>query len=125
MTKQMDTLVKLEEIGQFLFSVLLFTQLDYAWWVFPVCLLLPDLSMLPYLINPRVGAFWYNLIHHKLIALLVLGAGFVWHIPILSLAGIILFGHAAMDRIFGYGLKYSDDFNNTHLGRIDKVESGG
>lgn len=27
-----------------------------------------------------------------------------------------------MDRIFGYGLKYSDDFKHTHLGMIGKKE---
>ena len=122
MTKQMSTLVKLEEAGQFLFSILLFAQLDYAWWVFPACLLLPDVSMLAYAISAKAGAFWYNLFHHKLIALLVLGAGFVLQVPVLSLAGIILFGHAAMDRVFGYGLKYGDDFHHTHLGRIGKAK---
>jgi hypothetical protein len=36
------------------------------------------------------------------------------------IAGIVLFGHSAFDRILGYGLKYPDSFNNTHLGRIGK-----
>lgn len=120
MTKQMSTLLKLEEAGQFLLSIFLFTQLDYAWWVFPTCLLLPDVAILAYLISPKEGAFWYNLFHHKLIAILVLGAGMVCHVPVLSLAGVILFGHASMDRIFGYGLKYGDDFKTTHLGRIGR-----
>ncbi|HAJ82707.1 MAG TPA: DUF4260 domain-containing protein, partial [Zunongwangia profunda] len=53
---KMSNLIKLEEVGQFLLSLLLFNQLDYAWWVFPACLLLPDLSMLGYLINPKIGA---------------------------------------------------------------------
>ncbi len=120
MTKQMDTLLKLEEVGQFLLSIILFTQLDYAWWVFPACLLLPDISMLGYAVNPRVGAVAYNIFHHKLPALLVLAVGFFFQIPVLSLAGIILFGHSAMDRIFGYGLKYGDDFKHTHLGWIGR-----
>lgn len=34
------------------------------------------------------------------------------------LAGVILFAHASMDRIFGYGLKYADDFKHTHLQEI-------
>ncbi|HAJ82706.1 MAG TPA: DUF4260 domain-containing protein, partial [Zunongwangia profunda] len=32
----------------------------------------------------------------------------------------ILFGHSAMDRIFGYGLKYEDNFKNTHMGWFGK-----
>lgn len=116
----MDTLLNLEEVGQFLLAILLFTQLDYAWWVFPACLLLPDISMFGYAVNPGVGAVAYNIVHHKFTALLVLAIGFIFHIPVLSLAGIILFGHSAMDRIFGYGLKYGDDFKHTHLGWIGR-----
>ena len=38
-------------------------QLDFAWWVFPACILLPDISMIGYAINPKVGAQIYNFIH--------------------------------------------------------------
>jgi hypothetical protein len=38
-----------------------------------------------------------------------------------QLAGLILFGHSSMDRILGYGLKYSDSFQHTHLGMIGRV----
>ncbi|WP_259017142.1 DUF4260 domain-containing protein [Emticicia fluvialis] len=114
----MKNLLTLEELGQLLLSVFLFNQLPYAWWVFPACILLPDLSMVGYLHNTRTGAFLYNFFHHKLLAVLVIGAGFGFNIPLLGLAGVILFGHSAMDRIFGYGLKYNDSFKNTHLGVI-------
>jgi len=120
MKKGMTALLKLEELGQFLFAILLFSQLDYAWWIFPACLLLPDLSMVGYIFNPKSGAWLYNLFHHKLVALLVLIIGFWMDDSAVTLAGIILFGHAAMDRIFGYGLKFQDHFNHTHLGRIGK-----
>lgn len=114
----MKIILKLEEFGQFALAVYLFTQLDYAWWVFPACILLPDLSMLGYLINPKMGAWAYNMVHHKLLAILILIAGFYFNISLLSLIGVLLFGHSSMDRIFGYGLKFTDSFNNTHLGRI-------
>jgi hypothetical protein len=120
MTKQMDFLLKLEEAAMFLFSIFLFSKTDYAWWVFPACLLLPDLSMVGYLINSKAGAMIYNIIHHKLVALTILCLGLYLHLPGLYLAGIILFGHSSMDRMFGYGLKYSDSFSNTHLGKIGK-----
>lgn len=116
----MTNLLKLEELGQFMLSILLFAQLDFAWWVFPACLLLPDLSMIGYLANPRVGALLYNIFHHKLLAISILMVGFWMNHPPLMLVGIILFGHSAMDRIFGYGLKYNDDFKHTHLGWIGK-----
>ncbi len=31
MTKEMNALIKLEELGQFLLSVALFANLDYSW----------------------------------------------------------------------------------------------
>ncbi len=122
MTKEMNTLLKLEELGQFLLSILLFNQLDYAWWVFPACLLLPDLSMIGYAFNTKTGAWLYNIFHHKLLAIAVLFLGFALQSPVLTLAGVILFGHSAMDRIFGYGLKFKDDFKHTHLGWIGRKE---
>jgi len=120
MTPVMNNLLKLEELGQFLLSLILFNQLDFQWWVFPACLLLPDLSMVGYLANPRIGAFLYNFFHHKLLAVTVLAIGFWVGSSLFSLAGVILFGHSAMDRIFGYGLKFSDHFKHTHLGWIGK-----
>ncbi len=115
---KMNTLLKLEELGQFLLSIFLFNQLDYTWWIFPACILLPDLSMLGYLVNPKIGAWLYNIFHHKLLVITIFILGFCLNIPLLSLAGVILFGHSAMDRIFGYGLKFNDNFKNTHLGWI-------
>lgn len=118
MKKGMDNILKLEELGQFLLSIILFNQLDYAWWVFPACVLLPDLSMVGYLIDTKTGACLYNFFHHKLLAIVVLLSGFYLDYPSITLAGLILFGHSAMDRSFGYGLKFNDSFKNTHLGWI-------
>ena len=120
MKKTMHNLLILEEVGQFFLSIILFNQLDYAWWIFPACLLLPDLSMIGYLVDTKTGAWIYNFFHHKLVAITVLFIGFWLNHSILVLAGIILFGHSAMDRIFGYGLKFNDNFKNTHLGWIGK-----
>jgi hypothetical protein len=116
----MKTLLTLEEVGQLLLSIILFGQLHYAWWVFPACILLPDLSMIGYAINSKVGAWIYNLFHHKATAILIYGLGVMSGNELLLLAGIILFGHSTMDRIFGYGLKYPDHFHNTHLGKIGR-----
>jgi hypothetical protein len=112
--------IKIEELGQFLLSIVLFSQLDFKWWLFPALLLLPDLSMLGYLINTKTGALMYNLFHHKMLAVILFSFGLYFNIPILMLSGVILFGHSAMDRVFGYGLKYADDFKHTHLGWIGR-----
>jgi len=120
MSNKMNNLLKLEELGQFLLSILLFSQLDYAWWIFPACILLPDLSMLGYLVNSKIGAWLYNFFHHKFVAIAIFILGFGLSSSLITLAGAILFGHSAMDRIFGYGLKFDDNFKNTHLGWIGK-----
>ncbi len=114
----MKTILKLEELAEFVLGISLFSQLDFAWWWFPALLLLPDIGMLGYLINPKIGAFTYNIFHHKAIAIAIGLAGFYFDNSLLILIGVILFSHASFDRIFGYGLKYPDNFKNTHLGKI-------
>ncbi|RRB06568.1 DUF4260 domain-containing protein [Larkinella rosea] len=117
----MKTLLKLEEVAQFLLSIVVFSQLPFAWWWFPALILVPDLGMLGYLINPKMGAYAYNLVHHKAVAIALAATGFLLANPVLLLTGVILFGHSAMDRMMGYGLKYEDSFSHTSLGLIGKM----
>jgi hypothetical protein len=114
----MKQLLQLEEFAMFLIAIVAFNQLQFDWWLFPALLLLPDLSMVGYLINAKVGAYCYNFVHHKALALLIVGLGFYMNNQYLLLSGIILFAHSSMDRVFGYGLKYITSFNDTHLGII-------
>ncbi|SDK63382.1 protein of unknown function [Catalinimonas alkaloidigena] len=116
----MKTLLRLEELTQFLFSIVVFSQLPYAWWWFPVLILAPDLSMIGYAINPRIGAYVYNLGHHKGLALALGTLGWFSGMPLAMLIGTILYGHSSLDRILGYGLKYPDDFKHTHLGNLNE-----
>jgi hypothetical protein len=116
----MQTTLKIEELFMFILGIFMFNQLDFNWWWFIVLILTPDISMLGYIINTRIGALLYNIFHHKGIAILTYFIGFYTQNEILQLIGIILFSHASFDRIFGYGLKFSDSFKNTHLGKIGK-----
>jgi len=114
----MKFLINLEELAKLAAAYLCSLYLGYSWWTYLALLLLPDLSMLGYLLGPKVGAWAYNLFHHQGLALLTGAAGFALGIPEWQLAGLVLFGHSAMDRAFGYGLKYTDSFKHTHLGWI-------
>jgi hypothetical protein len=114
----MKNLIKLEELAMFLVSILLFSQLEYAWWIYLVLILAPDIGMIGYSVSTKLGAITYNLFHHKGIAILIGCVGWYYGNSDLQLTGIILFGHASMDRIFGYGLKYPDHFKHTHLGNL-------
>ena len=119
----MKTLIRLEELGLFLFSIYLFSSLSLPWWYFPLLLFAPDLSMAAYLASPRLGAYVYNVIHHRALALIYYIAGVSLGATPLALAGVILFAHSSLDRVFGYGLKYTDSFGNTHLGKIGRQET--
>ena len=116
----MKSLLKLEELAELLLAVFVFVHLPYAWWVLPATFLLPDLSMLGYLVGARIGAASYNLAHHKALAIAVGVAGWALGLPMLLLAGTILLFHSAFDRLLGYGLKYTTGFQDTHLGRVGK-----
>jgi hypothetical protein len=116
----MKTLMKLEALALWGLSVFLFAQLGYAWWWYPVLFFAPDLSMLGYLGGTRLGAIVYNIVHHHMVSIGLYVAGFFLGLPMLQLTGVILFGHSNMDRLLGYGLKYPDAFQNTHLGMIGK-----
>jgi len=112
------TILKLEQLGLFLLSLLLFSRLGAAWWIYPVLFLAPDLAMLGYLAGPKVGAATYNLAHHQGLAAALYAVGVLSSLPVIALAGVIVLGHSSLDRVFGYGLKYPDAFHHTHLGWI-------
>ncbi len=116
----MKTILKLEELAMFVLGIFMFGLLGYSWWLFPVLLLTPDIGMLGYLVNSKIGATVYNIFHHKGIAILLYFLGMYLSVPVVQLIGVIVFSHASMDRIFGYGLKYDKGFKYTHLGEIGK-----
>jgi hypothetical protein len=108
-------LLKLEDALLLVAILYLYTHLHLSWLLFTVLFLVPDLSMLGYLANPRAGAAAYNLIHTYILPLLLLAAGlFKPSTLVLSLA-LIWLAHIAFDRVLGYGLKYATFFKDTHL----------
>ena len=118
----MKLLLKLEELAMLLLSIFLLWHSNAAWFWYSLLLLGPDISMLGYLINNKAGAFLYNLFHHKGIALVVFLCGIYLDNNLLQQIGVVLFGHASLDRIAGYGLKYEKGFGFTHLGEIGKAK---
>lgn len=116
----MNLLLKLEEGAIFLFCLFLFAKLNFAWWWFPAFLLLPDIGMIGYVISPKTGAWTYNLFHFRFVAALVALYALTYGNDYWKFAAIIMFAHISFDRVFGYGLKHTDSFTNTHLGVIGK-----
>lgn len=118
----MEKIIKLEEAGMLALAIYLNTTLPYAGWLYWVLFLTPDVGMIGYTISPRVGAFTYNLFHHKGLAIVIYITGVFFAMEPLQLTGLLLFGHSAFDRLLGYGLKYDDNFKHTHLGWIGQTK---
>ena len=118
----MKKLIQLEAIVPFLISVILINRLPihFGWWMWIPIFLAPDLSMLGYLFNNKLGAFFYNLFHHQLVAVVITGIGMLLQFPYVELAGLVLLGHSSLDRVMGYGLKFTTGFKFTHLGTMAK-----
>jgi hypothetical protein len=116
----MKNIIRLEEAAMLGLSIYLNTFLPYSPWLFWILFLTPDVGMIGYLLNTRIGAFTYNLMHHKGIAILFYIFGLYFSIDALQFTGLLLFGHSAFDRMLGYGLKYGDSFHHTHLGFIGR-----
>jgi hypothetical protein len=117
----MKNLLKTEELLQLILCVYLSLQLPYPGWLYWALFLTPDIGMLGYLLNTKTGAITYNLFHHKGIAIAFYITGLMLKHETLQFTGLILFGHSAFDRIFGYGLKFSDHFKHTHLGWLNRA----
>jgi len=111
----MELLIQIEELTMFLGCIYLFSRLNLKWWWFPALLLVPDLGMIGYLINPTIGAVLYNIVHFKGTAVAIGLYGLAKGNKTLMLAGIILLAHSTMDRGIGTGLKYFDSFWHTNL----------
>jgi hypothetical protein len=89
-----------------------------SWWVFALLLLTPDLSALGYLVNVRVGAATYNLVHTQILPAVLLAVGYFSGRQVLIYLALIWLGHIGLDRLAGFGLKYPTKFQDTHLQRV-------
>jgi hypothetical protein len=122
MKNNMKYLLQAEAAAPFIISVVLLNMLPvhFSWWVWILLFLTPDISMIGYTVNNKVGAFLYNLFHHQLVAVVVGTVGLLLHQPYVEMAGLILLGHSSLDRVLGYGLKTVEGFKYTHLGVMGK-----
>lgn len=118
----MKNLIRLEEFTLAVLAIYLFSRLDLAWWWFPLFFLAPDLSMIAYLGGPTIGAYGYNLVHHKSLAIALYILGSMMALQALQFTGLILLAHSSLDRVLDYGLKFGDSFKHTHLGFIGSSE---
>lgn len=92
--------------------------LDFGWWWLLVLFLAFDLSALFYVANTRAGAFAYNAVHNYTAPALLLIAYIATDTRGFAFVALAWAFHVAVDRALGYGLKFGDSFQHTHLGWI-------
>lgn len=114
----MKSILRIEYAALTVLGFAAFAQLDLSWWWFAALILAPDVSMVGYLFGSKTGARLYNSFHNFALAVAIGVVGWSLGIVAIECAGIILFTHASLDRVLGYGLKYPDHFRHTHLGWI-------
>lgn len=81
-------------------------------------IILPDISIIGYLKNPRVGAAIYNLAHTYVSPFILFIFSFIYHQPWGLLFSFLWVAHIGIDRVLGIGLKFPTGFSDTHLGKI-------
>ncbi len=111
-------ILSLEYVIAFIMTIFFYGHLDFSWLSFIIFLLLPDITMLGYMINSKMGALFYNIGHSFVIPAVLLVIGFTLSTPILLMAALIWLAHIFLDRALGSGLKYEEAFTKTHLQQI-------
>jgi hypothetical protein len=111
-------LLRLEGASVLGLSVLFYHQSHASWLLFAILFLSPDLFMLGYLADARIGAAIYNSVHTLfppgvLIAVAILASQ--WRLLPFAL---IWSAHIGFDRMLGFGLKYATRFQDTHLQHV-------
>jgi hypothetical protein len=109
-------LLRLEGLAVAAVAAVLYGRTGASWWWFAALWLAPDLSMLGYLISPCRGARVYNAFHTYTLPIVLGLSGWFLHGRGLVPAALIWINHIGVDRVLGYGLKYSNGFGWTHLG---------
>ena len=113
--------LRLDALTLLVASLLLFATTHEPWWLVPLIILLPDVFMVGYLRDTRLGALTYNVGHTYLLPATVTLLALAGHHPLVLAIGLLWLGHIGMDRVLGYGLKYDSAFRHTHLGDLGQT----
>ena len=117
----MKNILKLESVGLFmLFTGAYFHFYSGTWGLYLALFFIPDLSFAFYLITKKIGAIAYNVFHHQGVLVLLFLIGYFVKEDYIMKVALIFLAHSTFDRVAGYGLKYFDSFDHTHLGWIGK-----
>ena len=96
-------------------SLLVYPRIQGTWLLFVLLFFVPDVSMVGYLANVRVGAMPYNTAHCYSVPLLLAAGSLLRNDSLLLALSIVWIAHIGFDRMLGSGLKYPTRFRDTHL----------
>ncbi|MBT2617940.1 MULTISPECIES: DUF4260 domain-containing protein [unclassified Bacillus (in: firmicutes)] len=108
----------IEGLTVLLAVIYIYSLYEFSWWIFLLLILSPDVSMLAYLINDRIGAKVYNAFHTYIVSIFMISLAIFLKEDAWVMIGLIWTAHIGMDRLFGYGLKYTSSFKDTHMQRL-------
>ncbi len=111
-------LLRLEGVVMLAGAIAFYVALHGSGWLFAALLFAPDLSMLGYLANPRIGSVIYNAIHILLLPAALLAIALLTHSDMAVQIALIWLAHIGMDRTLGFGIKYPTFFADTHLQHV-------
>jgi len=99
-------------------SLALYFDEGFGWLTLVVLALAPDLALLAYAAGPQAGAIAYDIVHTEMLPVALGVVGVVATEALAVQLALIWLGHIGVDRLLGYGLKYSTAFGDTHLQRV-------
>ncbi|QTM98271.1 DUF4260 family protein [Sediminibacillus dalangtanensis] len=111
--------VYFEYVIGFIICLFIYITLDYSILLFFLLLLVPDVTMIGYLFNPKTGSLVYNIGHSLMLPYILLFIAYLGEFSLLLMVALIWIAHIYLDRSLGFGLKYSKGFKVTHLQKID------
>lgn len=111
-------LLRVEGLAVLILALFAYGRLEFSWLVFLLLFLWPDLAIVVYAVNKGWGTAVYNLLHTYTLPVILLIAAVLFSSTAAIQFAIIWFAHIGMDRLFGYGLKYTSGFKDTHLTRL-------
>jgi hypothetical protein len=114
-------ILRIEGFAIAIVSAILYARTGASWWLFAAMWLTPDLSMLGYLFGPCRGARTYNAFHTYTLPITLALSALALHVNGVLPFALIWVNHIGVDRLMGYGLKYSNGFGWTHLSRMRTV----
>jgi hypothetical protein len=119
--KFVQRLLRLDGLAVLVASVAAFAFVGGNWWLFSLLILAPDLAFLTIPLGTATMAKVYDVVHSYALPFILgaigLGSGIGWMLPV----ALIWAAHIGADRALGYGLKYPEAIETTHLGLIGRT----